>query len=71
MEFQFTDEQQMILDYGSKLAQSFDHAEWLKEMADKYMLEDESKALRIVLDYVMQEADHDEVFEEMRCHHCG
>ena len=48
-----------------------DHAEWLKEMAEKYMLEDENKALRIVLDYVMQEADHDEVFEEMRCHHCG
>ena len=48
-----------------------DHAEWLKEMAEKYTLDDESKALRIVLDYVMQEADHDEVFEEMRCHHCG
>ena len=48
-----------------------DHAEWLKEMAEKYMLDDEGKALRIVLDYVMQEADHDEVFEEMRCHHCG
>ena len=30
MEFEFTDEQQMILDYGSKLSQSFDHAEWLK-----------------------------------------
>ncbi len=35
------------------------------------MLDDEGKALRIVLDYVMQEADHDEVFEEMRCYHCG
>ncbi len=48
-----------------------DHAEWLKEMAEKYMLDGESKALRIVLDYVMQEADHDEVFEEMRCNHCS
>ena len=48
-----------------------DHAAWLKEMADKYMLDDENKALRIVLDYVMQEADHDEVFEEIRCHHCS
>ena len=47
-----------------------DHAEWLKEMAEKYMLEDEGKALRIVLDYVMHEADQDEVFDEIRCHHC-
>ena len=60
---------------GFKEAQTYelndDHAEWLKEMAEKYMLDDESKALRIVLDYVMQEADHDTVFEEMRCIHCG
>ena len=48
-----------------------DHAVWLKEMAEHYGLEDESKALRIVLDYVMQETDLDEVFEEIRCHHCG
>ena len=48
-----------------------DHAEWLKEMAEHYGLDDEGKALRIVLDYVMQETDLDEVFEEIRCHHCG
>ena len=30
MEFEFTEEQLMIQSYGSKLAQSFDHAEWLK-----------------------------------------
>ena len=47
-----------------------DHPTWLKEMADKYDLEDENKALRIILDYVMHEADHDEVFEEIRCNHC-
>ena len=48
-----------------------DHAAWLKEMAEDYGLEDEGKALRIVLDYVMQEADRDVIFEDIRCHHCG
>ena len=43
---------------------------WLKEMADQYDLEDENKALRVVLDYVKEEADLDEVFEEIRCNHC-
>ena len=43
---------------------------WLKEMRDKYHLSDEGKALRIVLDYVKEEADHDEVFNMIRCNHC-
>ncbi len=29
-----------------------DHVDWLKEMAAKYALDDEGKALRIVLDYI-------------------
>ena len=47
-----------------------DVIDWLKQMADKYDLPDAEKALRIVLDYVKNEADHDEVFEEIRCNHC-
>jgi len=47
------------------------HVDWLKEMAEKYGLFDEGKALRIVLDYVMEEADQTTVFEEIRCNHCG
>ena len=43
---------------------------WLKEMADTYDLPDESKALRIVLAYVREEADEDEVFEEIRYTGC-
>ncbi len=47
-----------------------DVIDWLKEMADKYDLSDADKALRIVLDYVREEADEEEVFEEIRCNHC-
>ena len=59
---------------GIKTAQSYelneDVIQWLKEMADQYDLPDSGKALRIVLDYVREEADLNEVFEEMRCNHC-
>ena len=60
---------------GIKTAHSYELNEdaiaWLKEVAENYDLEDENKALRIVLDYVKEEADLDEVFEEIRCNHCG
>jgi len=45
--------------------------EWLHEMSEKYALFDEDKALRVVLDYVMEEADQSGVFENIRCNHCG
>jgi hypothetical protein len=48
-----------------------DHVHWLKEMVEKYGLFDEGKALRITLDYVMEETDQTSVFEEVRCNHCG
>jgi len=54
-----------------KLELNDDHAHWLQEMVEKYGLFDEGKALRIVLDYVMEEADQTTVFEEVRCNHCG
>jgi hypothetical protein len=48
-----------------------DHALWLKEMTEKFSLDDTNKALRIVLDYVKEEADQEVVFEVIRCNHCG
>jgi len=60
---------------GIKTEQKYElnenHVGWLKEMAEKYALFDEDKALRIVLDYVMDEADLTTVFTEIRCNHCG
>ena len=59
---------------GIKTAHSYelndDVIAWLKEMADKYDLEDENKALRVALDYVKEEADLDEVFDVIRWNHC-
>ncbi len=60
---------------GIKVEHAFelndDHVDWLKEMTEKYALDDEGKALRIVLDYVMEAADLNTVFEVIRCNHCG
>lgn len=47
-----------------------DHVEWLREMAKKYDLPDEHKALRCVLDHAMDEGDADAIFDKMRCRHC-
>ena len=48
-----------------------DHVAWLQEMTEKYGLFDEDKALRVVLDYVMEEAEQSTVFENIRCNRCG
>lgn len=60
---------------GIKVEQTFelndDHIAWLKEMTEKFSIADEAKALRIVLDYVMEEAAQETVFEEVRCNHCA
>lgn len=48
-----------------------DQADWLDRMAREYDLPDTGKALRIVLTYVMEEADADTVFLTIRCNHCG
>ena len=47
-----------------------DQVDWIKEMVEKYELEDQNKALRVVLDFVMSEADEGSVFEDIRCNHC-
>jgi len=60
---------------GRKTQQEFelndDHVAWLQEMTEKYGLFDEDKALRVVLDYVMEEAEQSAVVENIRCNHCG
>ena len=59
---------------GEKIDVTFtinpDMEEMLKEAAEKYELQDASKALRVVLDYVIQDADWEEVFTRIRCKRC-
>ena len=49
-----------------------DHQEWLSQMASKYSLFDESKALRVLLDFAMQDANEQDIFshDNIRCRHC-
>lgn len=59
---------------GMKVEHTFEinevHADWLKSMAEKHGLDDEGKALRIVLDFCMHECDDGALFGEIRCNHC-
>jgi hypothetical protein len=48
-----------------------DQLDWLKEMAASYELADVSKALRVVLDHAMMDADEDDIFGSIRCRRCG
>ncbi len=47
--------------------------DWLGETAEKYGLTDEAKALRVLLDFAIQDGDSDLIFsdENMRCRFCG
>ena len=49
-----------------------DQLDWLSEIIQDYDLPNESKAIRILLDYAIEDADKDEVFspDNMRCRHC-
>lgn len=45
--------------------------EYLKEMANKYGLADESKALRCLISFAREEADREaDIFDEIRCLDC-
>ena len=59
---------------GEKIDVSFsinrDMEEMLKEAAEKFEIPDTSKALWIILDYVMADADWDDVFGKVRCRRC-
>jgi hypothetical protein len=48
-----------------------DQLEWLKDMAESHELPDLSKALRVVLDHAMMDADEDDIFGAIRCRRCG
>ena len=62
---------------SDKVAHEFEieseQREWLEEVADEYDFQDESKALRVLLDFAIQDADKDTIFadENMRCRFCG
>ena len=47
--------------------------EWLGKIAEDYGFADEDKALRVLLDFAMQDGDKDFIFsdENMRCRFCG
>ncbi|MGV0005912.1 MAG: hypothetical protein ACNYPG_04730 [Candidatus Porifericomitaceae bacterium WSBS_2022_MAG_OTU9] len=47
-----------------------DQLQVLEEVAEKYDLPDVDKALRVLLDYVIEEADRDEIFAKVRCLRC-
>ena len=40
-------------------------------MAAQHGLPDASKALRVVIDHAMYDADEDRIFMERRCRRCG
>lgn len=54
-----------------KLEIEADQLEWLRAMAKTYGLPDASKAMRVVLDYAMADADEEDVFMSIRCRRCG
>ena len=60
---------------GDKISVQFeindDAEELLNEVVEKYELKDTSKALRIILDYVAEDGDWDEIFGTVRCRRCG
>lgn len=62
---------------GKKIAQTFElrdyQVEFLREMMTKYKIKDEGKALRVLLDYAVQDGDLDQIFDKMnmRCIACG
>ena len=61
----------------NKIDQTFEveqeQLDWLGEIAESYGLADEDKALRVLLDFAIQDGDSDLIFspENMRCRFCG
>ena len=62
---------------SDKVEQTFEieseQSQWLGEVAGEYGLADEDKALRVLLDFAMEDGDKDLIFatENMRCRFCG
>ncbi len=59
----------------SKMTVSFeieaDQQAWLENKAKDHDLPDASKALRVLLDYAMEETEDNDVFGKVRCLRCG
>jgi len=47
-----------------------DQKEWLEAMTAKHSLPDTSKALRVLIDYAIEEGSEEEIFDYVRCRHC-
>ncbi len=60
---------------GDKVAVQFeindDAGEMLDKIVQQFGLPDKSKAIRIMLDYVAEDGDWDEIFGEVRCRRCS
>lgn len=62
---------------GNKVSFTFEARDYqlsfLRDMMEKYKIKDEAKALRVLLDYAVSDADLDLVFDKknMRCISCG
>ncbi len=61
----------------NKIDQTFEieqeQLDWLGEIATNYGLADEAKALRVLLDFAIEDGDNELIFsdENMRCRFCG
>lgn len=47
-----------------------EHKEWLEDMTSKHSLKDTSKALRVLLDYAIEEDAEEKIFQQERCRFC-
>ena len=49
-----------------------DQLDWLLEMVSTFDLEDDSKAVRVLLDYAIEDGDEEHIFsiENTRCRRC-
>ena len=49
-----------------------DQMAFVQSMKEKYGLRDEGKAMRVIMDYLISNADvHEAVFTQVRCLRCG
>ena len=62
---------------SNKVAQTFEieqgQSDWLGEIAKEYGLMDEAKAMRVLLDFAIQDGDKELIFSgsNARCRFCG
>lgn len=49
-----------------------DQLDWLSNIIQDYDLPNEAKAIRVLLDYAIDDGDKDEIFspDNIRCRHC-